>query len=1168
MAERPALFDLVTTEQQTATDPTISAWVDASAGSGKTHVLTRRVLRLLLQGTEPHKILCVTYTKAAAAQMQNRVFEVLSGWSVKPEAALLDDLFVLTGVRPSSRQIDAARSLFAHVLDAPGGLRIRTIHAFCESVLARFPIEAGIAPNAQPMDERTTSEIIEEVTADLFARATAGHDDPALAGAVAYLALEVREAGLLDLLAQLAARRGKLARLIGREGEKLAQARVRLTAALGLDPGDGEASIRAAASRDTAFDGPALQRAAKALAVGTKSDVARAAALGSWLGASPAIRARQFDEYVGIFFTQTGTPRARLWTKGVADAFPDTPAALDAEARRLDAVVSKMKAARLAEATGALLVVGAAMLRHYAEIKRDRALLDYDDLILKTRDLLAADTGPSWVLFKLDGGIDHILVDEAQDTNRDQWAIIGALVDEFYAGLGARETLRTLFAVGDEKQSIFGFQGAEPDAFGAVRTGFSKRAADGGQRWLNRSMDASFRSSWPVLQAVNAVFGQDAAQAGLLSSGRFPDHRPVYPDKPGLVEMWPLVVAADDDERDPWALPLAVRHHVSAEKLMAERIAGTIKAWLDTAAVLESGNRPIRPGDIMILVQRRDEFFTEMVATLKRADIPVAGADRMILTGELAIRDLIAAARFALLPEDDLNTAVVLKGPFVGLGEDALFALCHDRGRASVWQRLRTFGEAHGGAFAAARDVLAALLSVADRAPPYEFFAALLGPGGGRARIAARMGRETADPVDEFLALALAYERLHPPSLEGFLHWAETGALEIKRDLDQGGDAVRVLTVHGAKGLEAPIVFLPDTCHMPTHLLDDKLLWAGQDGDLLVWSRGSRRDDQVAAEARAAMRAARDGEYRRLLYVAMTRAADRLYIGGYQKKPDLRPGCWYDLIRRGLRGTTPGAATAEAEVLRIDNRRDLRRRGHGSAASAAAKPDAATAPVLPAWATQPAAAEPVRRRLSPSGLIGGGHGDAAAGKKSSVDPPVLSPLAPGRARPVYRRGMLVHRLLQTLPDLAPSRRRAAALRYLGRPRESLDDAAIGAIADEVLAVIDDPAFKPLFGPSSRAEVPIVGRFGGVDVVGQVDRLVAGDDILVVDYKTLRPAPENLADVPPLYLGQMALYREVLRRVYPGRAVRAALIWTDGPRALWLPDDALDRALRAVAPAPA
>jgi ATP-dependent helicase/nuclease subunit A len=1117
--------------QRHAADPAASVWVAASAGTGKTKVLTDRVLTLLLSGSPPTRILCLTFTRAAAAEMANRLQARLSQWAVLEEGKLGSDLRKLLARMPSAAEVDDARRLFARVLDAPGGLGIETIHGFCQSLLRRFPVEAGLAPHFELMDERAATELLAAVREEVLAAARAG-EDTILASAVTALAQSLGEEGFSRLLDSIATSRTRFRALLQREGG-VELVLSDLAGHLDLAVGTTEARVVADACAETAVDGKALRAVATAMQGSTaKTDQARGAALAAWL-ADPAGRAERFEDYLDCFFTKDGAPRANVVTKSLASANPAALAAIQVETQRLDAVRTRRAAAALLEATSAVVRLAGAILETYGRHKRSRAVLDYEDLIAHSIDLLERPGVAPWVLFKLDGGLDHLLIDEAQDTNPDQWRVVQALTAEFYAGTGARDRRRTVFAVGDAKQSIFSFQGADPQAFLAMREHFAARALDAEAGWRAVSLETSFRSTDAVLQAVDAVFAQASALEGVALDSLPIRHLPHRAGHSGRVEIWPLLETPPDEKPAGWTLPIEPRAAAEPQARLAAAIATTIRGWLDNKERLPARDPRISPVNVVGRVLLRTAFVAALVRALKDRNVPVAGVDRMRLTEQLAVEDMIALGNFLLLPEDDLTLATVLKGPLFAFDEEQLFALAHGRGNVSLWRALYARADEHK-LFRHAVDTLTGLLARADFAPPYELFADVLGPLGGRRRILARLGPEAADPLDEFIAAALAYESDHPPSLQGFLHWLVAGEQEVKRDLDRGAQGeVRILTVHGAKGLEAPIVFLPDTASVPDRV--SPLQWRPDGLPLYLISRSRAAPAAIAAENAAQLR--QRWEYRRLLYVAMTRAADRLYVCGWKPGKGYASDCWYELMRGGL-AMVPDVRRVPMELgegwagegLVLETAQRVPGADDGSAIAHAELTE-----TLPVWAQVAPPPEPSPPRpLAPS-------------RPSGIEPAVRSPLGADQGA-AFQRGLLVHRLLQSLPDLPSERRRAAAERYLALPLHGIGAEELASIVAETLAVLETPDFAALFAAGSRAEVPVVGLVGNRALSGQIDRLVVTPtSVLIVDYKTLRPAPASEREVPPVYLDQLAAYRAAVETIYPGREVRAALLWTDGPR---------------------
>ena len=1118
--------------QRQALAPDASVWVAASAGTGKTRVLTDRLLRLMLEGTDPGRILCLTFTRAAAAEMANRVNEALARWATLPPGALAQELAALTGRKPDEFDATRARQLFARVLDTPGGAKIATIHAFCQSLLRRFPLEAGVRPEFAVIEERSAAEALQDAAARIIAAARSG-EASGCAEALAVVAHYAQEERFAELIAGLVAERGKLRAALA-DGEVALW--TRLSASLGIAEEATVDSLSAEFCTNGACDEAALRKAAEALCSGGKTDRDRGASLVRWCE-SPDRRLTLIEEYVGVYLTDKNEIRKSLIGVEAAKTAPGAREALCAEANRVKAFIEARAGAALREATAALVRLGAAVLAEYERHKRLRGQLDYDDLVSRALDLLRRPGVAPWVLFKLDGGLDHILIDEAQDTNPEQWAIVAALAEEFFAGDGAQQRNRTVFAVGDAKQSIFSFQRADPQEFVRMRAHFEARVNTARKDWRVVPLEISFRATEPLLRAVDAVFAHADAADGVALDGSAIRHVAAREGHAGLVELWPPVPATVDPAPEPLAAVGAAAPEPKTR--LAKAIAAKIDFWLKSGERLEARGRPMRAGDILVLVRRRNDFMFDLLRALKAKEIPVAGADRLILTEQLAVKDLVALGQFLLLPEDNLTLATVLKGPLFDISEEELFLLAHGRGQETLWRRLHRRAEEDLG-MRQVYERLLALLNRADFVPPFELYAQILGdPRAGRQAMLERLGPEAADPLEEFLALALAYEREHVPSLQGFLHWLVTGEVEVKRDFgERQRDEVRIMTVHGAKGLEAPVVFLPDTLQTPEWR--KSTMWSTGEALPLWCPRSSLRAPFYTAE-RQVCRDRDLQEYRRLLYVALTRAQDRLYVCGWETRTMAKAApYWHTLCQNGWRGL--------AEEFAFDTRpqlgdRDgwqgtgLRIEGPQEVAPEYKTPLAAdrVAAALPAWADAAPPAEPdPPKPLLPS-------------RPSGDEPAPLSPLA-GAGRDRFRRGLIVHRLLQALPDLPSGDRNSAARRYLKLPLHGLAAAEQDAIRAETLGVLDDPAFAELWGPNAQSEVPVVGLIDGQALSGQIDRIVVDESrVLIVDYKTLRPPPETEDAVPALYLRQMATYRTALARIYPGRRIDCALLWTEGPR---------------------
>ncbi len=1111
-------------DQALASDPARHVWLSASAGTGKTHVLSARVFRLLLRGVDPAAILCLTFTKAGAAEMAERIASRLARWVRLPRDDLKLDLFALGEDVNDEALLARARTLFARVLDAPGGgVRIQTIHGFCQSLLAGFPVEAGLVPGFRPLEAREEAGTAREALAELLVEEQR-NGSTRIGDAIAALSLRMGEGAAEAFLRECA--RSPQAMM-----ELPAGVQPFLRGAFDLPSGDIEARIADACGEDS-FDCDALERLAAANRTwGTATGQKLHDAIMGWLAAIPGDRARRLDELRAMFFTQKDTLK-KASAKLVA-AEPDYDELADAVGTRAAELMAIRAHAGYADALAGALEAGRAYADAYARAKRRAGAVDFDDLIRETLRLLAQPGIGDWVRFKLDQSTEHVLIDEAQDTNPQQWAIVRSLVEEFFTGDAARAAgVRTLFVVGDYKQAIFGFQGTDPIYFRAAHHDFTRRAAlppeyRGPARELDTlSLTHSFRTTRPVLEFV------DAAIAALPGDGmgiEAPETHDSEVPGPGTVTLWaPTVVEAAGEDEEGWV--------DDATRMIARDIARAIKRWIGTLP-LESKGRMLAAGDIMVLVKRRGDLASLIVARLYAEGVPVAGVDRLRLDAPLAVQDLLAAIRFALQPDDDLSLANLLVSPLIGWTQERLLAGALREG-GSLWRHLR---QTNSDAVAP----LAAILRRADFATPYRFLEEILsGELDGRRRLIARLGEEARDPIDELLGAALSFENVATPSLQRFVEWFDRGEVEIKRDAGAAGGAVRVMTAHGSKGLQAPLVLLADAAIDPANSRRDIVDWApeGHGGEAFpvfrprAAEKGTPVDDAIAAVDRRELE-----EHWRLFYVAATRAEERLVIAGAPS-----PRCqgvppqlsWYMAASAALDAL--GVPAGEGERVFT---------GHQPAAPVAARgrraASAGSVVATPDWLCRsaPAEARPPRP-LAPS----------AIGEDEVSDPPPTAAI-----RAAAERGRWLHQLFERLPDLPRDARAAAAERWLSGAAGVTDPALRARVTRDAMAILDDPVFADLFGPDALAEAPIAAVVGGEVIAGTVDRLCVGEArVRVVDFKTGRRVPRSVDEIPTYHLRQMSAYVAALRVVFPDRPVEAALLYTAGPTMFVLPDDVMLR----------
>lgn len=1131
--------------QAQAVDPQRTVWLSASAGTGKTQVLSARVLRLLLQdGIEPEQLLCLTFTKAGAAEMATRVNEVLAGWVRMDDARLAQDLMAI-GAPFDPGTVARARSRFAAVLDCPGGgLRIETIHAFCQWLLASFPVEAGLRPGTRAMEDRDRALLVRQVLADMLIEAE-GCGDEALLESLASLSLRMSEDQVEAFLLRSAGARD----LWWGAGSWIPPLRPRINSVLGLDESDGPDSL-AAMCADAAFDAAALRSCLEVqLDWGTATSAKMAEPIGRWLSAMPEERARDLEEMASALLNKDGEPKYLKNLAKVDGSYGEA-------AQRVIVSIEEVRELRakldLAELLDTALTVGRRFALAWDEAKTREGFIDFDDQIRAAADLLTKRTTADWIRFKLDRRFDHILVDEAQDTNASQWEIVlEGLVSDFFTGEGQRgPKMRTLFVVGDYKQAIFGFQGTSPENFarasGKVKSQLNEVAEvlrDSGRKLLELGLGQSFRTANPILDFVDGAIAR-------IGWDRFGLSQPPEPHSglsiPGTVGLWRVVGddvkdddAGDEDEGEEGWLSRPDRE-------LADRIARQVRAWIDTGFPLAKGGpRLANAGDVMILVRKRKELAGLIVARLHARGVPVAGVDRLRLGAPLAVKDLVAALRFAAQPLDDLNLASLLVSPLIGWTQEELLEHAYRPNGERLWNWLR---RNEGPATFTGMERLRSLLGRADYDPPQVLLHWLLvGPWDGRRKLIARLGGEANDPIDELLNAAMAYSSANVPSLVGFLQWFDAGEGELKREAGKSDGLVRVMTVHGSKGLQAPIVILADCA-------DDPDLSPPRGLELVEDVLGARRkvplpplrkDEKAPAvlESEAAAKLAEREEHWRLLYVAMTRAEEALFIAGAKGKKKARGGgdlpedSWFAQLEPLF-----GATDWESCPL-WGGRKTI-----GSPLPFPVKPRQVVEAArleIPDVLLTPVGPEPrPPRPLAPSSL----------GEDDAPDPPASS--GPG-AMLAARRGTLLHRLIERLPEVAVDRRAIAGRSWLERAGAEFSAEEREAMVASAVAVLEHPDWADAFGPDSLAEVPLAAVVGGRVVSGTVDRLVIRQDsIRIIDFKTARRPPLTLAGIPAAYVRQMAAYAAALEAIHPGVAVEAALLYTHTPQLFVLSPDML------------
>ena len=1085
--------------QVQASIPNSSTWLSANAGSGKTRVLIDRVARLLLKGVEPQRILCLTYTKAAATEMQNRLFQRLGEWAMLPVPKLHQSLTELgeTGIL-DAEVLAQARRLFARAIETPGGLRIQTIHSFCATLLRRFPLESGVSPQFTELDDRSARLLRDEIIEEL-----AEEEHPS----ISEIARTWTGENFGSLIEEITRKRTKFeTALTETDARKL----------FGLSAKETMDTLlsRVFLGDEVVWMPTVITEMEK----GKTTDIREAKKLARVDFGAPTIDLLCTCENLFLFGPDTKAPHGAK-----IDSFPtkNTRIALGKTIDKLDDLMRRVENARpircalnAMDRTLTLHRFAAAFLPLYESRKMARGWLDFDDLITRTRILLTDPSVAAWVLFRLDGGIDHILIDEAQDTSPDQWLVIENLSAEFTAGNSARDVERTLFVVGDKKQSIYSFQGANVTEFDTKHDTFKKRFHTVGQMFQSLQLEHSFRSSPAILRVVDNTFSTRFPAA----LGNTMQHIAFHNAMPGRVDLWPLIKKTEKTPNDDWKNPIDLiteKHHFAQ---LAEQIADEIKALINrgTCIPLADGSaRAVHAGDFLILVQRRSELFTEIIRACKARGLPIAGADRLKLKAELAVKDILALLAFLATPEDDLSLASVLRSPLCGWSEAELYKLVHPR-KGYLWQELHN----RASDFIATHDMLYDLLDKADFLRPFDLIERTLTRHDGRRKLLARLGAEAEDGIDELLSHALSYEQIDVPSLTGFLTWLSTDEVEIKRQMDNEGKRIRVMTVHGAKGLEAPIVILPDTCDRKIREWNELYELNGHP----VWKTPADASPAGITAARAAQKEREQEENLRLLYVALTRARTWLIICGAGEATS--DSAWWKLVSEGLK--TSGTETLERERLR--------HKFGDWPVPIAQQTSIVPMVILPDWARKPAPkiaqTDPI---LSPSDL---GGNETITGDGLDRDT-------------AKARGTALHLLLEYLPKGGDVAEMAATL--VPDPTMRME------LLTEAQAVLN--AHPDLFTGEALTEVSITADLPFGRILGTIDRLIIkSDHVLAIDYKSNRIVPKHAEDVPEGILRQMGAYAAALKQIHAKKCVEVAILWTRNTNLMRLDPKILQAAL--------
>lgn len=1218
----------ITPQQKRAIDPATSAWVSANAGSGKTKVLTDRLLMLLLYGTAPSHILALTFTKVAAAEMLDRLNKKLSKWVTMSEEDLQQELITIGIETPSQEILTRARHLFTHVLETRGGIKIQTIHSFCQTILKKFSVEAGVSPQYETLTDEEDQNLLQEALFYTFSTIKLPYNDLFEKSNPHYVE------GAIKQILSYQMRLEKLHQKFPHDQDLIDF----IFSIFQCDTQDTLENIQQKFIDQIPYDAfeeiifhlqdvknkkPLIVRTLLSSIVSYKDSLRGKSNSGKSNSGKNDSGENNLEEdntnllafYQELFFTKNLEPKAlsSLASDAFQKDFPLLTDVLISEQKRLEDFFDHKKNITLARITSSLNLIARQTYHHYQHLKDKKSCLTYNDLIIRTRNLLTQNNeAAAWVLYKIDGGIDHILIDEAQDTNFEQWDIIKSISQEFFSGESKYDDKaklpRTLFVVGDAKQSIYSFQRSDPKAFIQLKSFFENKIQESQKRFDYIPLDESFRSAPAILKAVDLIFNDPYVQQ------KFPEknlqHIPFHKTRKGKVALLPLVTPPSqtkEDAKDKTPNEEKAEEEQKASIILAQNLAQTIASWVGKRP-LTGENRLVRAGDIMILLRKREEaFISTLNRSLKNLGIPTAGADRLNITDELAIKDLLSAASFVLSPYDDFTLACFLKSPFIGITEEHLYELATTRITSSqnksispnttpsLWEHLSQQKDPQY------QDVISYLHTLLQRQAwkPYDFFSYLLHQTGpllkdvtGYQNLIRRLGSDVKDPVEAFLTYALAFGDQHGHTLQGFVPHILKNKPQIRRDMDVTDlQEVRTLTIHGAKGLQAPIVILPDA-HASSIIKGGhktpQVLWHQQEDCFVpLWCPYVNLFSHFYKKVTDDYKIKAEEEHKRLFYVAATRPQNELYITGIKTKQTLDPECWYNLTENVFKKHAHKEPfpfiddQGEALVIKdeeekqhansisyLTEKRGEEKRGKEKRIGKEKKEEGEkTSPQknnqthqeepnqtpenleIPAFFQTPPAS--FYKNIAPS--------------HPSTQDDVTPPSAVSSHS--MTRGIIIHRLLEMLPQVPASKRLESAIHYvknytsydiLSGPDSFGSEQDIHNLCTRLIHIIESKPFCDIFSEQSRSEVPLSGSMTinhqHVPIQGRIDRLLITDhDVTIVDFKSKTKVPETPDRIPQTYLYQMTCYHTIVQNIFKNKHVTSAILWTEDPMLMTIPE---------------
>jgi len=1034
--------------QLKASNPEISTWVSASAGTGKTKILTDRVLRLLLSNAAFNKILCLTFTNAAAGEMKERIVNSLAKWSKLKDTELKEELHKTLGRNSTLPELAKAKQLYELYLRSDENINIQTIHSFCQALLKKFPLEAGVSPSFKIIDESKAYSILQQIKKNLLNKAELELIND-------YLTVNFHEITIDEIFTEIVQHKTKFT----------------------------------TQTDNTLEESRKIIKSLNTIEYNSYKDILQHPIIQTVVGLDISV-----DELKIFFLNKDGQKRKRIVPQKIAKPGSNFYENLEQIQHQIYSLDQAERGKHIENYSKLLSILSANIIKAYEAYKASKGLLDYDDLIIYSSNLLKSSSAKEWVLYKLDGGIDHLLVDEAQDTSASQWQIIDAMIEEFYAGNSTEtDKNRTVFVVGDEKQSIFSFQGADVASFAHMNKLLKQKMTDGGKHFEDVNLEISYRSAGEILEVVHQVFDKIRKQMPALFTATLTQLTPFRSKHTGSVELWPLCIADNNDENF-WNIATHLDNQDSTKSTLAKKISSYIKAQLASNRILPSTGRAISCSDFMILFRKRDELTHEVIKALKVDNIEVTGLDRISLHENLAVLDLLSVAKFALNTEDDLNLAALLKSPLIGLTEQKLYDIATSRKKLSIWQYIQSNDKYN------LTDKLNIFIDLFNHSDVSNFFQYIVDILGYRESLNANCGLDSNDAIDELLYACNDFASQESTSIQKFIFWIENYNSSIKRD-NNSTDKVKIMTLHASKGLQAPFVILCDTNNIPSN--SDRFLFVN--GQALSAKNSTYVPDYYKL-LKDEKQAKAYAEYLRLLYVGMTRAEDHLIICGYQGGKSLPDNCWYQLVRSKL----TDIATPMADGTLIYGTADTSYIAENNVAPIKTNREVFTAKAQ----------------------------TSLTYREVHTSRTVASPLSD---RDPMGYGLVFHKILEDSLN-------AKNINMMdSHPLiTTLDPKSQNRMHAGIKKIIDNKKFRSLIqGKDIKTEITLGSNINNKIHIGRIDlMLITPSEVIIVDYKSDKSPPSREKNIPDSYYQQLLVYKKMVKEIYPTQTISTMILWLE------------------------